>query len=200
MAFLHERFGGSSRDAEDRSRGLAPKGCRLFRPVPGLRYDGRYNLRTSAPAGAEDGRCCSTPIPTSCRRPRRWTTPGPARGGRDRLRPRRLRRQGQVAAIYLRCAPSMRWRSPPRPGAGAPRVEEENGGNGTLAHAAGGVGGRLHRARALGRRLYPSVRGRSGSVSRWPARPATADRRQTAQRLLMARDAIAILERYHADS
>ena len=204
MAFLRERFGRLEADTAqiELTDGLL-QDPDYSTPVPGLSYNGRYNLRV-ARRGTGGGRALllnthTDVVPPSEAMDEPWAGREAdgivyGRGACDA--------KGQVAAIYLTLraldALGIRLR-----GSVLAHlvVEEENGGNGTLAMMRRGeaADGCIILEPSDGR-LYTSIRGavwfRLALTGKAGHSGAAG---QTRSALLMARDAIGILERYHAD-
>ena len=172
-------------------------------PIPDLRYDGRFNLRLSR-KGRGGGRTLlinthTDVVPPSEGMADPWSGRCEdgvvwGRGACDA--------KGQVATIYLalKALDALGVRL------GGDLivhlvVEEENGGNGTLAMARRGerADGCVVMEPSDGR-LYTSIRGAVWFRLVLTGRAGHSGQAGvTRSALLMARDAIAILERYHAD-
>jgi acetylornithine deacetylase len=172
-------------------------------PIPDIRYDGRFNLRIVRP-GTGGGRSLlfnthTDVVPPSAEMVDPWKARLlngvlHARGACDA--------KGQVAAIYLLFRALQELKLPLKGDVIAHLVvEEENGGNGTLAMARRGekadacivmepTEGRVLtsiRGAVWFRLVCHGKAGHSGQAG------------QTRSALLMARDAIAVLEQYHDD-
>jgi acetylornithine deacetylase len=171
-------------------------------PVPGIAYDGRFNLRVVR-AGRDGGKkliinAHTDVVPSS-------------EGMTDPFNPREENGvvfgrgacddKGQIALFYLALKVLRSLGRRPRGDlVGHLVVEEENGGNGTLAMA-------RTREKADGclvleaseRKLFTAIRGAVWFRLVLRGRAGhSGQAAQTRSALLMARDAIAILERYHA--
>jgi len=204
MQFLYERFRPLEATVEKRAMSDA-----LLRdpdyssPVPGLTYDGRFNLRVSRP-GAGGGRTLLfnthvDVVPPSDGMDDAWSGKVAdgvvhGRGACDA--------KGQVATVYLvyRVLEALKVRTK-GPVIAHLVCEEENGGNGSLAMTRQGE-------RADGcivlepsdRKLQTSIRGAVWFRIVFTGKAGHSGQAgKTRSALLMARDAIAVLERYHAD-
>ncbi|MBQ4106766.1 MAG: M20/M25/M40 family metallo-hydrolase [Lentisphaeria bacterium] len=172
-------------------------------PVPGIEYDGRFNLRVELP-GVGGGRKLLFNAHTD-------TVP-PSDGMTEAWNPRledgkifgrgACDDKGQVAVFYLICLVAgklgLRFRGDV---VGHLVNEEENGGNGSLAMARTGEKGDACvvleptdsrilteiRGAVWFRVVFHGIAGHSGEAG------------QTRSALLLARDGIGILEKYHAD-
>ena len=205
MVFLRDRFarvGGFA--VEERPMSDALKNDPDYSsPVPDLRYDGRFNLRI-ARAGRGGGRTLLfnthvDVVPPSEGQPDPWSGRVAdgivhGRGACDA--------KGQVATLYLVGRALAELRPALRGDVEAHLViEEENGGNGTLAMVRAGerADGCVVLEPSDGR-LYTSVRGAVWFRIVFRGRAGHSGQAgRTRSALLMARDAMAALERYHAD-
>ncbi len=170
-------------------------------PVKGLNYDGRFNLRLCRPGKRNDRRILLNAhvdvVPPSEEMDDPWSGRIEngvlfGRGACDA--------KGQVATIHLVLAALEALRVNLRGGVLADLVvEEENGGNGTLAMIRNGVeADACIVLEPSDGKLYTSIRGAvwfrlvlSGKSGH------SGQAGQTRSALLMARDAIGILEEYH---
>jgi acetylornithine deacetylase len=172
-------------------------------PIPNIDYDGRFNLRVTMP-GAGGGKTVlfnshTDVVPPSVDQPDPWTPRIEngilyGRGACDA--------KGQVATILLVLRTLKALKVKLRGSVIAHLVnEEENGGNGTLAMARKG-----EKADACvvleptDRRVFTSIRGAVWFRLIFSGRAGHSGQAGvTRSALLMARDAMAILETYHAD-
>jgi acetylornithine deacetylase len=172
-------------------------------PIPDINYDGRFNLRVSLP-GSGGGKTVlfnghTDVVPPSVDQPDPWTPRLEngvlfGRGACDA--------KGQVATILLVLRTLKSLNIKLRGSVLAHLVnEEENGGNGTLAMARKG-----EKADACvvleptDRRVFTSIRGAVWFRLVFSGRAGHSGQAGvTRSALLMARDAMAILEAYHAD-
>lgn len=172
-------------------------------PIPDIEYDGRFNLRVSMP-GSGGGRTLvmnghTDVVPPSVDQPDPWTPRIEngllyGRGACDA--------KGQVATLLLTLR-ALRAMSIKLRGSVIAHLvnEEENGGNGTLAMARRG-----EKADACvvleptDRRVFTSIRGAVWFRLVFSGRAGHSGQAGvTRSALLMARDAIAMLEAYHAE-
>jgi acetylornithine deacetylase len=204
MACLHEAFGRLGAQVEK-----IPLTDALLKdpdysdPIPGIRYDGRFNLRVRQ-TGSAPGRTVILNthvdvVPPSEEMAAPWTPREEngvvyGRGACDA--------KGQVATVFLvmKALDVLKARLKGNVVAHLV-VEEENGGNGTLAMARRGEpADACIVLEPTDGRLYTSIRG-----AVWFRLTLTGKAGHSGQAgvtrsaLLMARDAIGILERYHAD-
>jgi len=172
-------------------------------PVPDLEYAGRFNLRACLP-GNGAGRNLLLNVHTDVVPPSEGQpTPWEPRADGDTLFARgACDDKGPLAALFL----ALRVLRQLRPGLGGDVIahlvcEEENGGNGSLAMARAGE-------RADGcivlepssRKLFTSIRGAVWFRLVFHGRAGHSGQAgRTRSALLMARDAMAVLERYHGD-
>ncbi len=172
-------------------------------PIPGIEYDGRQPDR--APGGRAPGAgalCCSIPTWTSCRRRRgRSGRSNRVGAGRRGARARRLRRQGPGGDPLHRLAALRRLGVRLQGDVLAHLVvEEEVGGNGTLAMARRGEqadGCIVMEPTDL--RILSSVRGAVWFRVICTGKPGHSGRAgDTVSALKMAIRVIDILEQYHA--
>jgi len=172
-------------------------------PIPDIDYDGRFNLRVTM-SGAGGGKTVlfnshTDVVPPSVDQPDPWTPRLEngilyGRGACDA--------KGQVATILLVLRTLKALKVKLRGSVIAHLVnEEENGGNGTLAMARKG-----EKADACvvleptDRRVFTSIRGAVWFRLVFSGRAGHSGQAGvTRSALLMARDAMAILEAYHAD-
>jgi acetylornithine deacetylase len=172
-------------------------------PIPDLRYDGRYNVRAIR-KGARGG-------PTILLNTHLDVVP-PSEDMQDPWNPRvegdvihgrgSCDAKGQAATIYLVFKALERMGVKLKGNLIAHLVvEEENGGNGTLAMArAGEPADACIVLEPTDGKIFTSIRGAVWfklTLAGKAGHSGTAG--QTRSALLMARDAIAILEKYHAD-
>lgn len=172
-------------------------------PIPDIRYDGRFNLRLVRP-GSGGGRSLLFNAHTDVVPPSEdMAEPWKARLENGVLQARgACDAKGQVATVYLLLRTLQELAIPLKGDVIAHIVvEEENGGNGTLAMARRGekadacivlepTEGRVLtsiRGAVWFRLVCHGKAGHSGQAG------------QTRSALLMARDAIAVLEKYHDD-
>lgn len=172
-------------------------------PIPGIRYDGRFNVRAARP-GRGGGRTLLfnthlDVVPPSAEMASPWSPRVEngvvwGRGACDA--------KGQAATVYLVFKALEAMKSSLAGDVVAHLVvEEENGGNGTLAMARRG-----ERADAClvleptDGKLFTSIRGAVWFRLTLRGRAGHSGQAGvTRSALLMARDAIGVLEKYHAD-
>jgi acetylornithine deacetylase len=172
-------------------------------PIPDIRYDGRFNLRLRL-TGSGTGRSLLLNTHTDVVPPSRGQQkPFEAveadgivhgRGACDA--------KGQVATIYLLLAALSRMEVKPAGDLIVHLVvEEENGGNGTLAMARAGekADGCIVMEPTAGK-ILTSVRGAVWFRIRFRGKPGHSGRAgQTVSALTLARKAMDVLEKYHDD-
>jgi acetylornithine deacetylase len=172
-------------------------------PLPDLRYDGRFNLRLRLP-GSGDGRTLLFNTHTDVVPPSQGQTrPFEAVQSEGVIHGRgACDAKGQVATIWLVLAALLELRARP---AGDVLVhlvvEEENGGNGTLAMVRAGE--KAHACIVMeptAGKLFSSVRGAVWFRLLCEGKPGHSGRAgETISALTLARNAMDVLERYHAD-
>lgn len=204
MQLLFDRFSGLDAAVEKRAMSEALKQDPDYSsPVPDLTYDGRFNLRVARP-GAGGGRALLfnthvDVVPPSEGMADPWSGRSAdgivfGRGACDA--------KGQVATVYLVYraleALGVKTRGPVL----AHLVcEEENGGNGSLAMARQGeqADGCIV-LEPSDRKLYTSIRGAVWFRIVFTGKAGHSGQAgKTRSALLMARDAMGVLETYHAD-
>lgn len=173
-------------------------------PISGIRYDGRFNVRVQRP-GAGGGKTVILNthvdvVPPSEEMANPWTPQRESgivkgRGACDA--------KGQVATIYLVLKALDAMKANLNGSVIAHLVvEEENGGNGTLAMARRGeAADACIVLEPTDGRLYTSIRGAVWFRLKLTGKAGHSGSQAGVARsaLLMARDAIGILEKYHAD-
>jgi len=171
-------------------------------PVPDIEYDGRFNLSVGRPADG-NGRTLLFNVHTDVVPPSEGQdTPWEPRLDGDRVFARgACDDKGPLASLYLLFRVLQRLGADARGGVlGHLVCEEENGGNGSLAMTRAGV-------KADGcvvlepstRKVFTSIRGAVWFRIVFHGRAGHSGQAgRTRSALLMARDAIAILEDYHA--
>lgn len=172
-------------------------------PIPGIIYDGRFNLRIARPGAGNGKRTLFNShvdvVPPSEEMAEPWNPKirNGALWGRGACDAK-----GQLATIYLvfRALEALKWRLKGDVLAHLV-VEEENGGNGTLAMARRGEQADccivLEPSDNV---VFTSVRGAVWFRLTLNGKAGHSGQAgQTRSALLMARDAIAVLERYHAE-
>ncbi len=204
MEYLAGEFGKLEADVEKKPLSDALRDDPDYSdPIPDIAYDGRFNLRVVRPGAGKGRRVLfnshTDVVPPSEEMPEPWNPKvrDGAMWGRGTCDAK-----GQVATIWLvfRALQALKWRL--RGDVMAHLVvEEENGGNGTLAMARGGEQADacvvLEPSDGV---VFTSIRGAVWfklSMKGKAGHSGQAGRTRSA--LLMARDAMAILEAYHAE-
>ena len=204
MAYLHGAFGALQAQVEKTPLSDSLRSDPDYSdPIPGIRYDGRFNLRVRR-AGAGPGRTVILNahvdvVPPSEEMADPWVPRLESgivkgRGACDA--------KGQVATVYLvlKALDAMKARLG---GAVVAHlvVEEENGGNGTLAMVRRGEpADACVVMEPTDARIYTSIRGAVWFRLTLAGKAGHSGQAGiTRSALLMARDAIGILEKYHAD-
>lgn len=204
MDYLHRAFGGLGAQVE-----RVPLSDALLKdpdysdPIPGIRYDGRFNLRVQQ-AGATSGRTVILNTHVDVVPPsEEMTEPWTPREENGVIRGRgACDAKGQVATVFLVMKALGILRPRLRGDVVAHVVvEEENGGNGTLAMVRrGDPADACIVLEPTDGKVFTSIRG-----AVWFRLTLTGKAGHSGQAgvtrsaLLMARDAIGILEKYHEE-